>query len=189
MLYFDEGEQVEKYVYNAWDGELKKEKDSNIQEEVVENIDSPAKIDYKEKIIKIHKKIAGKGYEDLISYLLIHEGLRALRYLHLSKNPFEELPPEIGSLDLLDLSLNGLHLENIPEFVFRLSKLKRLYVNRCLLSQFPFELREINNLELLAISGNRFVLGDCPGMVPNYIDGCLDWSVERRNKTKIIKVY
>lgn len=83
--------------------------------------------------------------------------LTNLEELHLDLNKLLDLPSEIAKLQklrALSLSNNGL-LEHIPEGVFQLSNLNRLYLEAVGLRKIPPEIGNLTNLEFLDIHVNN----------------------------------
>lgn len=94
--------------------------------------------------------------------------LRALKWLDLSYNSFEEqTPPSFGNLselEFLDLSSNKLR-GSIPGDLGRLRNLKSLNLsNNFLEGKIPAELKGLENLEDFRISGNRL-----SGSIPHWL--------------------
>lgn len=87
-----------------------------------------------------------------------------LTILSLDYNNIETLPAEIGQLiNLIELSLNGNELINIPTEIIELKSLEILTLNENRLCTFPEEVGELASLKQLSAIGNT--LGKLPQSV------------------------
>ncbi|WP_155826379.1 LIC_11051 family fibronectin-binding protein [Leptospira alstonii] len=98
--------------------------------------------------------IKGAKLSEFPEFLL---DISSLRSLHFTDNGFfaEKKTSPSNSSQLESLCLNGNSLTEIPEFVFQLSKLKKLLVMNNQLTEFPDRLADLKILKDLNLSDNR----------------------------------
>jgi Leucine-rich repeat (LRR) protein len=106
--------------------------------------------------------------------------IKGLSELWLCNNPLKTISPKLAELDtLIVLSLVNVGLEEVPLEVSGLINLKRLYLQKNLLTSIPDDMCSVSQLTDLNISRNKFV-GDIPAVVLGFKDlAYLDLSFNR----------
>ncbi|QKG57405.1 serine/threonine-protein kinase [Hymenobacter sp. BRD128] len=100
-----------------------------------------------------------------------------LRWLILTDNALESLPPEIGRCaDLQKLMLAGNQLRRLPAELAHCTRLELLRIAANQLTELPVWLLTLPRLSWLAYAGNPFDAGAEAGVVARHPIGRIDWS-------------
>ncbi|KAH7515831.1 hypothetical protein FEM48_Zijuj10G0068000 [Ziziphus jujuba var. spinosa] len=114
-------------------------------------------------IVEVHESLGNlntllhlnlRGCSNLIRLPSDVSGLKRLENLILSGcSKLKELPENIGSMECLkELLVDYTAIENLPESIFRLTKLEKLNLNRCILTRLPQCIGKLHSLKELYLN-------------------------------------